>query len=91
VVPKKYALKESVLRNGQYIYEIEPACPREDIRALADDVLQKFGGRDQFGFAVKIAIDEDGNRTEFADLAFKENVDRRIREEVVAYVKAHIK
>jgi hypothetical protein len=90
MVPKEYALKEPVLRDGQYIYEIEPACPREDIQALANDVLQKFGGMNQFGFAVKTAIDQDGNGTDFADLAFKENVNRRIREDVVAYVKAHI-
>ena len=89
-MPKEYALKGPVLRGGQYIYEIEPACPHEDIRALTNDVLQKFGGMNQFGFVVKTAIDQDGNSTDFTELAFKENVSRRIREDVVAYVKAHI-
>jgi len=89
-MPRKYALKEPVLRDGQYIYEIEPACPHEHIKALAKDVLKKFGGSSQFGFVVKTAIDQDGNRIEFADLAFNENVSQRIRADVVAYVKAHI-
>jgi len=90
VVPKKYALKAPVLRDGQYVYEIEPACPREHIEALAKDALKRFGGMDQFGFALKIAIDQDGNTKEFADLAFKQNVNHDTRDEVVAYVKAHI-
>lgn len=86
----QYVLKDPVIRDGLYIYEIEPACPSEHVKGLAAELFKRFGGLDEFGFMQKVAVRQDGSSEGFADLGFKTSTDSKLREEVVAYVRNNI-